>query len=760
MKSRGEKKLIDSKEFSKEIAEQYRSYCTYVTMSATAQNDGYARAAREREIEKWRSRADQANADRDAVQRALLRKNEELLQHLHQGHQKDITITDRAPELPRLRTIEGGVSMKIGSPSSAKASSVVRCEAPEGGEPSERRAEFFENFSLSDMRPLEFPAADEPLVSIILPVFNKWRYTYHCLKSILESTTAATPYEVIIADDRSTDETAAMLSRLKGAHIVTNASTLGFLKNCNAAANQAKGAHLLFLNSDTEVGADWLLRLTEVMKNESVGAVGAKLIFPNGTLQEAGCIVWSDGTTAGYGRGENPCKPEFCYLRDVDYCSGACLLVRKDLFFGLGGFDETYAPAYYEDADLCFAIRNAGYRVVYQPRSEVVHHETVSTILDDAVQLSSENRAQFVRKWSHLLAGHAASRPGNILLARDSARGLRVLVVGDAIPGATTLLRRLSELRCRVSFLSFTHVRAHQPGMTEFQMMGIEMLCGEGIDVKRLMEERKGFYDVIIVSRRHDDARLLMELRRRFHTVRIIYDAGAFYDLGEMNTRRFDGPVPAGDKRREMLEAEIKLLGHADLVIVASENERDHMEALGCDNVVVWSGSTDAKTPQRLRDDLRQIIEGQDKETAGPSRQEENGFGQEVQPLPQEAFNADIAIGKASPTLRAGSAVYVPARVGNVSPVSWPAHRLRDGSSAISLSYHWLHADGTEALHDGDRTGLPCEVNPGEEIPMTAEVKVPDRPGKYILVFDMLQERVAWFEEKGSKTVRLEITVT
>jgi hypothetical protein len=98
--------------------------------------------------------------------------------------------------------------------------------------------------------------------------------------------------------------------------------------------------------------------------------------------------------------------------------------------------------------------------------------------------------------------------------------------------------------------------------------------------------------------------------------------------------------------------------------------------------------------------------------------------------------------------------------VGNVSPVSWPAHRLRDGSSAISLSYHWLHADGTEALHDGDRTGLPCEVNPGEEIPMTAEVKVPDRPGKYILVFDMLQERVAWFEEKGSKTVRLEITVT
>ena len=166
------------------------------------------------------------------------------------------------------------------------------------------------------------------------------------------------------------------LAAVPGIRLIVNPSNLGYLRSCNTAARVAKGEFLLLLNNDTQVLPDWLDPLLLPFRSRSdVGAVGSKLLYPDGRLQEAGCIVWDDGSGWNFGRLDSPDRPAYNYLREVDYCSAASLLVPRALFNEMGGFDERYAPAYCEDSDLAFRLRERGYKVLYQPRSRIVHHE-------------------------------------------------------------------------------------------------------------------------------------------------------------------------------------------------------------------------------------------------------------------------------------------------------------------------------------------------------------------------------------------------
>ena len=130
-----------------------------------------------------------------------------------------------------------------------------------------------------------------------------------------------------------------------------------------------------------------------------VGAVGGKIVRCHGLLQEAGCIVWRDGSTSGYLRGQSPAAPEANFVRKVDFCSGVFLMVRGDMVRRQEGFDDSFAPAYYEDADLCVRIARAGYDVLYDPSVIVFHHEYGSAEGAGApVAQMDRNRPIFLRK--------------------------------------------------------------------------------------------------------------------------------------------------------------------------------------------------------------------------------------------------------------------------------------------------------------------------------------------------------------------------
>jgi cellulose synthase/poly-beta-1,6-N-acetylglucosamine synthase-like glycosyltransferase len=200
-----------------------------------------------------------------------------------------------------------------------------------------------------------------PRASIIIPVFNKAEFTFQCLRSLLREVDL-NETEIIVVNNASTDETAELLARFgKLIHVINNEENRGFVDACNQGADVARGRHLVFLNNDAVVLTGWLDELIQTIEtDETIGAVGSLFLYPDGRVQEAGAILWRDGSAFHYGWGGAADDPRFSFARDVDYCSGASLLVRRDLFQQLGGFDRRYAPAYYEDADICFGVRSLG----------------------------------------------------------------------------------------------------------------------------------------------------------------------------------------------------------------------------------------------------------------------------------------------------------------------------------------------------------------------------------------------------------------
>jgi O-antigen biosynthesis protein len=339
-------------------------------------------------------------------------------------------------------------------------------------------------------RYLEFPRVENTLVSIIIPVLNHWETTRSCLKSILDNS-GEIPYEVIIADDASDDETHNIKNYVYNIKVVRNETNQGFLINCNNAALHANGKYLVFLNNDTIVQNGWLKHLFELMEhNDSIGMAGSKLLYPDGRLQEAGGIIWRDGTGCNYGRSDSPGQPEYNYLREVDYVSGASMMVRKSLWREIGGFDKRFMPAYYEDTDLAFEIRKRGYKVIYQPLSIVVHIEGYTHGKDirsglKAYQVS--NQVNFREKWHKVLETDHFCGTSDIFKARDhSARKKTLLFIDHYVPfydqdagskATFQYLQLMVEMGYNIKFLGDNFVN-HEPYTSVLQQMGIEVLYG------------------------------------------------------------------------------------------------------------------------------------------------------------------------------------------------------------------------------------------------------------------------------------------
>ena len=344
---------------------------------------------------------------------------------------------------------------------------------------------------IEDYKKLEFKEYDNPTVSIVIPVYNQFGYTYNCLRSILERSGDVT-YEVIIADDVSNDLTKKITEVANGIKVVRNSKNQRFLKNCNNAAKHARGKYILFLNNDTQVQKDWLKPLVDLIESdERIGMVGSKLIYSDGTLQEAGGIIWADapGHAWNYGNGQNPDKPEFNYVKEVDYISGAAIMIRRNIWEEVGGFDEYFAPAYCEDSDLAFMLRSKGYKVMYQPLSVVVHFEGKSngTDLSSGVKkYQVENSEKLFKKWETALKDNASSED-DLFHARDRSYGKKtILVIDHYVPqfdkdaGSKTTwqyLKMFVKMGYNVKFMGDNFFK-DEPYTTALQQIGIEVLYG------------------------------------------------------------------------------------------------------------------------------------------------------------------------------------------------------------------------------------------------------------------------------------------
>lgn len=482
--------------------------------------------------------------------------------------------------------------------------------------PSKSMKEKFKSFLSHNNGRLSFPNLNEPEVSIIILTFNKSEYTYQCLESIIKYTDI--PYELILVDNGSTDETLSFFDRIDNALIIKNKENLGFVKGCNQGAMSAKGKYLMFLNNDTLVTSGWLSNLVKTIEGYTgCGAVGCKLIWPNGRLQEAGSIIWAEGIAQGYGRGDDPKKPEYSYLREVDYCSGACLLVRKDLFENLGRFDERYVPSYYEDSDLCLGIWNLGYKVVYQPDVTVIHYEYTSSGSQNAGTLMEANHIKFLNKWESTLKDRPQSSNTGLLSLRDRRAGKKMLVIDDTIPAphlgrgyprAHHMLNFLADIGYVVTFFPLIDPTQRQPYTHQYQQSGVELFFGENLDFEEFSASRSDHYDLVLVSRPHNMKRVRDIIRRNFAGAILIYDAEALYSMREYLKAKTNGFIIDEEKFENMIREEIGLMQNSNLIMAVSENEKRMIEARGVNNIAIWGHPVNVSSSENTFDERKDIL--------------------------------------------------------------------------------------------------------------------------------------------------------
>lgn len=430
------------------------------------------------------------------------------------------------------------------------------------------------------------PRSARPTVSVIIPSYGQVAMTQRCLASIAANLPAA-PMEVFLVDDDSRDPALRRLRRVRGLRVLTTPRNLGFIGACNHAAGFARGEFLMFLNNDTLVRPGWLDRLVEALRAQpAAGAAGSKLLFPDGRLQEAGGIIWRDGSGWNYGRGDDPARAVYNYLREADYCSGAALLVRRALFDALSGFDPLYAPAYFEDADLSFRLRAHGYATLYQPLSEVVHLEGAShgTDLSRGVKAHQVvNRERFVTRWAGVLAAEHMVSGTRQLRARDRAAHRPViLVVEHSLPepdrdaGSQTIAAFLHGLSAAGAVVKLW-VEVIRPGpdyLSDLLDAGIEVQHGGAPAFAAWMAENGAELDLVLLSRPEVAAEHLGCVRR-YSGARV-----AFYghDLHAERLRRqfaLTGRACHTTEAERLERLERWLWRSVDLVLYPSQEEAE-----------------------------------------------------------------------------------------------------------------------------------------------------------------------------------------
>ncbi len=444
---------------------------------------------------------------------------------------------------------------------------------------------------------LDFSWAAPAAVSVIVVMYNQIDLTLRALDSLRQN--FAGPIELIVVDSGSTDESRHVERYVQGAKIIRFNRNAGFIESCNAALAQVTAPVTLYMNNDILLQRGAVAAaLARLGSSPTIGAVGGKIVRTNGVLQEAGCIIWRDGSTEGYLRDADPNVPEANFVREVDFCSGVFLAVRSALLSKLGGFDPAFRPAYFEETDLCIRIQQAGCKIIYDPAVMVIHQEYSSGDSSIATVMMAQNQPKFRRKNLDFLRTKYPRNADLLVQARSPrASGHRILFIEDRIP-----LRHLGSGFTRSNDIIAT-MAALGHHVTVFPIYrAVENILDiygdfadtvevvhdrEMPDLKRFLEERSGYFDILWIARTHNAERLLdllMSASRHIPVNRVVLDTEAIAAVRNAGRAAAAGVSPA-ETLESAVQKELASAYFCQKIVAVNEQDAGIIRASGVKDV-------------------------------------------------------------------------------------------------------------------------------------------------------------------------------
>ena len=440
------------------------------------------------------------------------------------------------------------------------------------------------------MSEISLPRLEEPDVSVVMVLYGGGKVATRAISALAQNTEPC--FELILVDNASQDDSLARVEeQVEGATVVRNTTNTGFGPASNQGAALARGRTLCFLNSDALVEPGWLPPLLETLAEPGVGAAVPLFLNENGTVQEAGSVVDSIGHAHAVGGDGDPRDFRYRFRREVDFGSAACMLVPAELFFELGGFDELFAPAYFEDTDLCFKLHERGLKTIFEPRSRVVHIRHGSGTSGAARKLMEEHRDVFVERWGERLTRRprlveVAQKPHQMLAARDAEALDRILVIDDRVPytdrgsGDPRMAALLGELAALWPAARITFAASHGEDAERYAepllRQGIEIVA-QPADWTDWFEERRFHYGVVIVSRQQNAGAFHGHLSRTQPQALRVFDTEA---LSFLRLERLAELTAPGKEQKTIRAAsantrkwEIQAVQDADVIFCVSDEE-------------------------------------------------------------------------------------------------------------------------------------------------------------------------------------------
>jgi GT2 family glycosyltransferase/glycosyltransferase involved in cell wall biosynthesis len=471
-------------------------------------------------------------------------------------------------------------------------------------------------------------SSDLPLISIVVVTYNKVHLSYQCLRALANS--SYSNIELILVDNASQDGTDLLLERVKGnCTVIQNTENLHFLKSCNQAFELASGQYVALVNNDAILAHDTIQNAYEALKRyNDFAIVGGKVLHVDGRIQDAGSIVFSDGSARGFGRRQLASDHRFSFERTVDYVSGCFLFTSAFIIKDLNGFDDDYSPAYYEETDLCFRARRQGIPIIYDPACVLHHYEFASSSQlgnDFATRQMKKNQALFVSRHPDfiesslspidfdeldpgcLLHGHLSSLP-KILVIDDR---VAVYAAGSGFSRAADILDSLCANSAHVTIYA-TDCERSKAQLSVQPRLRCEVVEDSHQNLQEFLKSRLHFYDVIIVSRKHNHdlvSSVLSDLGILSvdNPTLIIYDVESLFSIRQAAHQHLleSGSILDFNKPAELESVcmeEVRQLSAADIILCVSDLEASLIKAHSVDQVIMKLGHTfkEIKTPSNL----------------------------------------------------------------------------------------------------------------------------------------------------------------